>query len=127
MDIDNPPPLPRIEIDALPIIEVHLLQNLLNHECSICKELFLMNQLAMQLPCFHIYHLDCVRPWLELHAICPLCRSNLLDRRRYDNSGEIGPITVHESNEEIERRSIATNTNTTTSTRSIRSNRSSSI
>lgn len=30
-----------------------------------------------QLPCQHIYHENCIRPWLELHGTCPICRQNL--------------------------------------------------
>lgn len=108
MDVDNPPPLPNVEIDALPIIQLNYAQHLIDHECLICKDTYFMNQQVMQLPCMHIFHMECIRPWLELHAICPICRYNLLDRRRYDHAGEIGPIDRHGSNDEISRtRSIS--------------------
>ena len=34
--------------------------------CSVCKEDFTPGEHLMKLPCKHLYHKDCVIPWLEL-------------------------------------------------------------
>jgi hypothetical protein len=39
-------------------------------ECVVCQEDFGQER-VMTLPCGHIFHKGCVRPWLEEHATCP--------------------------------------------------------
>ncbi|CAM8917144.1 unnamed protein product [Rhodiola kirilowii] len=45
--------------------------------CAICKDQFLADVEAKQLPCLHMYHPDCILPWLEQHNSCPVCRFKL--------------------------------------------------
>jgi E3 ubiquitin-protein ligase synoviolin len=39
--------------------------------CLICREGL---EHGKKLPCKHIYHLDCLRVWLQHKQTCPLCR-----------------------------------------------------
>jgi hypothetical protein len=38
----------------------------LGDDCSVCKEQFTVGEELLKLPCTHLYHRDCVIPWLKL-------------------------------------------------------------
>jgi len=44
-------------------------------DCAICRDSM---SSAKVLPCGHIFHLFCIRSWLEHHSSCPTCRRSLL-------------------------------------------------
>lgn len=82
----GPPPVSKEVIDALPIINVKADQVDAKLQCSVCWEDFTLDENVRQLPCTHIYHEPCIRPWLELHGTCPICRQNLTNDEQ-NNSG----------------------------------------
>ncbi|KAL5280945.1 hypothetical protein ACFFRR_004763 [Megaselia abdita] len=43
-------------------------------ECVICKEDMLVKGHGACIPCGHIFHLDCLGPWLAGNSNCPICR-----------------------------------------------------
>lgn len=43
-------------------------------ECIICMEELAGGTDATKMPCSHIYHVDCIKQWLERSCSCPLCR-----------------------------------------------------
>jgi len=46
-----------------------------NCSCSICLEDFVAGDKLRLLPCKHLYHLECILPWLtERQSTCPLCK-----------------------------------------------------
>lgn len=73
----GPPPLAKDVIDAIPKVEISQQQVDAKLQCSVCWEDFLLKELVHQLPCLHVYHETCIKPWLELHGTCPICRQNL--------------------------------------------------
>ncbi|KAG4152874.1 hypothetical protein ERO13_D04G148600v2 [Gossypium hirsutum] len=72
------PPASKSAIEALP--SVNITKNNLNSEfnqCAVCMDDFEEGTEAKQMPCKHLYHKDCLLPWLELHNSCPVCRHEL--------------------------------------------------
>lgn len=48
-------------------------------DCSVCSEGFKKGERIRKLPCKHIFHDDCILPWLDVNSTCPNCRFNLLE------------------------------------------------
>ncbi|KAL3530120.1 hypothetical protein ACH5RR_009442 [Cinchona calisaya] len=76
-DRQGPAPAPRSAIDGMPTIKIS--QRHLNSDshCPVCKDKFELGTEARQMPCNHIYHSDCIVPWLVQHNSCPVCRVEL--------------------------------------------------
>lgn len=54
--------------------------------CTICLEEFEPKIEVMVTPCNHMFHEDCILPWLERQGQCPICRSEICKRRRENRS-----------------------------------------
>ena len=42
--------------------------------CTVCCDTIAVGNKGMFMPCGHIYHPDCLNPWLKDHNTCPVCR-----------------------------------------------------
>lgn len=42
--------------------------------CAVCRTDFKMNRFARMLKCGHIFHKECVDPWLQQKGECPTCK-----------------------------------------------------
>lgn len=60
--------LPTVKITSL-ILELDSLI-----VCAVCKDQFVLDCDAKKLPCNHMFHAQCILPWLNIHSSCPLCR-----------------------------------------------------
>ncbi|XP_076010725.1 E3 ubiquitin-protein ligase RNF115 isoform X2 [Genypterus blacodes] len=73
----GPPPAEKEKISSLPTVTISQEQADCSMECPVCKEDFTVGEPVRQLPCNHLFHSDCIVPWLEMHDTCPVCRKSL--------------------------------------------------
>ncbi|KAK8671769.1 hypothetical protein V6N13_038354 [Hibiscus sabdariffa] len=95
------PPASKAAVEAMPTVEInetHIRDELC---CAVCKEQFEISTEVRKMPCDHLYHSDCILPWLQLRNSCPVCRHELpaADDEEgaetgvgYSNSSEDGPV-----------------------------------
>ncbi|KAK8690950.1 hypothetical protein V6N13_074474 [Hibiscus sabdariffa] len=46
-------------------------------KCSVCMEEMVIGSQVTRLPCSHVFHGDCIVPWLNTSHMCPICRFKL--------------------------------------------------
>ena len=65
-----------LEIDAKPIVEQVKEEDGIEMECVVCLYQISCGEIYQKLPkCNHSFHSQCIKPWLESHSTCPLCRT----------------------------------------------------
>ncbi|KAJ0985978.1 hypothetical protein J5N97_004334 [Dioscorea zingiberensis] len=55
-----------------------------NGTCTICQVEFEENERVGSLDCGHKYHADCIRQWLLVKNICPICKTSALASDKSD-------------------------------------------
>lgn len=71
------PPASKAAVESLPTIEIVDSHVSTDSQCAVCHEEFVLGSEAREMPCKHIYHSDCILPWLSLRNSCPVCRDEL--------------------------------------------------
>ncbi|MQM01139.1 hypothetical protein Taro_033881 [Colocasia esculenta] len=71
------PPASKAAVESMPTIEIAEGHVGLDTHCAVCKDPFLLGTEAREMPCKHIYHQDCILPWLSLRNSCPVCRHEM--------------------------------------------------
>ncbi|WCJ20488.1 RING/U-box superfamily protein [Euphorbia peplus] len=71
------PPASKAVVEALPTVEIKNSHLHAEEHCAVCKEAFEIGGEAREMPCKHIYHSDCILPWLAMRNSCPVCRHEL--------------------------------------------------
>ncbi|XP_031494080.1 uncharacterized protein LOC116260126 [Nymphaea colorata] len=54
--------------------------NIEDEECTICLEKFVPGEDVLITPCNHMFHGDCLQPWVRSHGKCPVCRLAFSER-----------------------------------------------
>ncbi|KAF8054004.1 hypothetical protein N665_1356s0008 [Sinapis alba] len=84
------PPASKSAIDGLPTVKVtkDMLRSEMN-QCAVCMDEFEDGGDVKQMPCKHVFHKNCLMPWLQLHNSCPVCRYELpTDDPEYESRGQ---------------------------------------
>ncbi|CAI9106068.1 OLC1v1005126C1 [Oldenlandia corymbosa var. corymbosa] len=102
-DRQGPAPAPRSAIDAMPTIKITQRHLSTDSHCPVCKDKFELGTDARQMPCNHIYHSDCIVPWLVQHNSCPVCRLELPSLASENTRASQGARTVNISTESSSR------------------------
>ena len=52
-----------------------ILEKIENKQCLICLENYIVEENLCYLPCFHLFHSDCIKAWIKKSNKCPLCKN----------------------------------------------------
>ncbi|KAK4254933.1 hypothetical protein QN277_008005 [Acacia crassicarpa] len=91
------PPASKVAIESMPTVVIEETHVGSDAHCAVCKEAFELGTEAREMPCKHIYHSECILPWLSMRNSCPVCRHELpSDRNTVDSrmSGQVDDETV---------------------------------
>lgn len=95
--IDHPP-ASKVAIESMPSVVIgddHVCSEL---HCAVCTELFEFGTEAREMPCKHLYHYDCIVPWLSIRNSCPVCRYELpVEASQVENEENVGENNDEES------------------------------
>ncbi|KAJ8562739.1 hypothetical protein K7X08_031191 [Anisodus acutangulus] len=96
------PPASKAAIESLPRIEIINDHIALESCCAVCKEEFELGTEAREMPCKHLYHSECILPWLSMRNSCPVCRYELPTESRDDVVDPRGNVENGNGHEEEE-------------------------
>ncbi|KAJ4875138.1 zinc finger (C3HC4-type RING finger) family protein [Raphanus sativus] len=72
------PPASKSAIESLPRVEISDRHVSAEANCAVCTEVFEAEETeAREMPCKHVFHGDCITPWLSIRNSCPVCRFEL--------------------------------------------------
>lgn len=97
-DRPGPPPAAASAIEALPRVKISETHQTNDTHCPVCKDEFEVDGEATELPCKHLYHSDCIVPWLAIHNTCPVCRYEI-GGGDYSNAAGGGDINEADDDE----------------------------
>ncbi|CAO2194986.1 unnamed protein product [Urochloa humidicola] len=87
----GPAPAPQSAIDSMPVVKISRRHLSDDPQCPVCKDKFELGAEVREMPCKHLYHTDCIIPWLVQHNSCPVCRHPLPSQRSGNTSSARTP------------------------------------
>lgn len=96
------PPASKASVDSLPTLEIDNTHLEMESHCAVCMEAFELGTVVREMPCKHIYHPDCILPWLALHNSCPVCRHELPTDSDAGNGNQLQSQSQSQSRSQVE-------------------------
>ena len=56
-------------------LKKEILEKIENKQCLICLDNYEVEENLCYLPCFHLFHSDCIKTWIKKSNKCPLCKN----------------------------------------------------
>ncbi|KAK4746917.1 hypothetical protein SAY87_025954 [Trapa incisa] len=75
--VEESRPACKAAVESMPTIIINGDHTGIELHCAVCKELFELGVEAREMPCKHMYHPECILPWLSTHNSCPVCRHEM--------------------------------------------------
>ena len=66
----------------LQLLPVDSVESKLVEPCAVYLSDILPGETLRNLPCAHVFHAECITPWLAESCLCPICKSNVGDELR---------------------------------------------
>lgn len=88
------PPASKKAVESLPVVEIISTHVSSDSHCAVCTEAFSIGSEAREMPCKHIYHPECIHPWLSLRSSCPVCRYHLPTHGHDEIPGRAVGLTI---------------------------------
>ena len=90
-------------------------------DCAVCQECFLADEVQQtdlkRLPCGHLFHDECIVPWLQGSVLCPLCRDDVAAAlKKLSKAQKAAGISLRRPNRRREHFTTTTTTTTTMTT-----------
>lgn len=71
------PPAAKSELDKLQKVKITSDDVAKKLDCAVCQDMYKEDEAVTKMPCSHVFHEECLLPWLKLHNQCPICRYEL--------------------------------------------------
>jgi E3 ubiquitin-protein ligase synoviolin len=68
------------------------LEETMDRTCIICREEMISTS-SKKLPCTHLFHIDCLRMWVQRQQTCPTCRSIIPTTNEQQQQQQRPPVT----------------------------------
>lgn len=82
------PPASKAAIESMPTVKITASHVGMDSHCAVCMDAFELGTESREMPCKHIYHQDCIFPWLSLRNSCPVCRHQMPSDQRGRGAAE---------------------------------------